>query len=1363
MPSASVRPIDEPDTDGVTDIISPESAKPVAPATSAASAVAVNETDATQTPDKGRARVTHKQDQLHAADDDHTHQVYLSERSLKTRTSQGHHLTAPAAHGHGHGHGESSLAGSVAAGAALFILYTFFSIVFSAVIFSDLVSVTSFGVAEGVGIILLGIGVGCLAFARGSGCKAIVSGPDLIPIITVQECGAAIQQYLQDEGGDMEEVIPTTLVAMIIGNLLIGATFYSLGRAKKVSAFIGFVPASVISGFLSCIGYKVIKLAVLISTTYSLKFKYMDKILATYDDKVDPYIPIVMALFIGVPLYVLKRMHIVRTDVLILAFIVVPLVLFYAGVAIEGSSMQELREAGWFLTTPYGCSSGSGSGSGSDGSSSSGGSDGSSSSSSSSDGSSSGSSRMLAESAGPYCAFGRVDFYAPLETAYGSGSLVAWAALPRCIGIWLMGACITALDSMLKLSSSENALKIDLDYNHEMQVLLPFTPPFLCFCPSPPGADAPPLVRSVRAMQVGGLATMLSALLAGAPSYGQTKFNVINYSIVHSTKTSVPTITCGVLAILMILSGAMGWIINGLPRFLLAGLLVYSGAGFLVEKLFEERKNTTTPSFCITWTIFIVNFLWEFFVKSELPATISPLVPGLLVVFLLGIVLAAFEFIASFMTKAPPGEPVPGREVCSTALRPQAIELRLGAMSDWFAVLPLHGFVFFGSATTFFQRLKALLEVEHERPRAERLRIVLVDASGLTGVDPTAVMILAKARRLLLDENHIELLWAGLGGSQDLFQKMGLLQGTRIFHTADLALKWVEDELLRRGRRLAQNVIHSSPTLERIHYRSTLSSVFSISTSSPDRISSARLLRYATRLELKPSAEIFDQSVAPEPSLYLLLLGEVQVIETFNRESLPRTLFPGAFFNQQRCVLRHASAGANDTSDGKFIGGGAPSSAVALTDAVLLQFTPDSFARLERAEPALALQLLRAVIRQTELQRPGRVRPLPTKSSTIISFSAGSCQLLEGEGEHRVELTKFQRARFGEIFDLIDVDSSGMISVHELEAYIQSVGRDIPAVQLAKLFHHMGWDTDGDGTLSRDEFYELARVTLMADLPKTYVASVEARYAEHAARSTPPGVVRRRDIPALLKSLGVVMPSGVSTDELIDVMDSDGSGDVSVDEVLTGSGMLRREQLEMDELRHVFSDMVATADWGYHRCTGGAADSGDTGDSGGSGGSGAGDQLSAVTLSHCLGIGIAEAEDLVFLADIDRFLEPKDLALAQQEPQQLPPQQPSKPTDPAGGMPSEGDDVKAVTPLAAKQAAMGASKGGGASPSSFTKKTAMVTAKVAKATATTVGDVAKSVNEVMRHSHGSEGGEEFAATIDLAEFLRLVVDFSMFS
>ena len=38
--------------------------------------------------------------------------------------------------------------------------------------------------------------------------------------------------------------------------------------------------------------------------------------------------------------------------------------------------------------------------------------------------------------------------------------LIAWDALPRCIGIWIMGSAITALDNMLKISSSEIALQV---------------------------------------------------------------------------------------------------------------------------------------------------------------------------------------------------------------------------------------------------------------------------------------------------------------------------------------------------------------------------------------------------------------------------------------------------------------------------------------------------------------------------------------------------------------------------------------------------------------------------------------------------------------------------------------------------------------------------------------------------------------------------------------------------------------------------------------------------------------------------------------------------------------------------------------
>jgi len=443
-------------------------------------------------------------------------------------------------------------------------------------------------------------------------------------------------------------------------------------------------------------------------------------------------------------------------------------------------------------------------------------------------------------------------------------------------------------------------------------------------------------------------------------------------------------------------------------------------------------------------------------------------------------------------------------------------------MSSWFAVIPLHGFVFCGSATLFYQRLQSLLAQDQLCARCERPRKLLLDCDGLTGVDPTAVSILAKARRFLL-EHRIEVIWAGLGRHEATFAHAGLLESTQYFHTADLALKWIEDELLRRGRSLADHVFACHPTLERIRYRSTLASVFSVATSSPDRLSSARLLRHATRLVLERGEVIFDAEKAPEPALFLLFVGEVDLLEQHggsSRGARARTLFPGSFFNQHFTVLKHSDSSV------------APQlRATALSPVVLLRFSQEGFQQLERSEPHLALQLLRAIIQQGEMQRLGRRRPVPAKRHAA-ALAESSLKMLGISNRssdpdrvevplERVELTGFQSRTFTLIFDLMDGvrTDDEKIQVEELEAYTTSVGRTVPAAQLANLFQQQGWDVDGDGTLSRSEFLELARVSLVADLPKSLVTAIESSYAATAA-AAPGGVVHRTDIPQLLGNVG---------------------------------------------------------------------------------------------------------------------------------------------------------------------------------------------------------------------------------------------------
>ena len=227
----------------------------------------------------------------------------------------------------------------------------------------------------------------------------------------------------------------------------------------------------------------------------------------------------------------------------------------------------------------------------------------------------------------------------------------------------------------------------------------------------------------------------------------------------------------------------------------------------------------TRASFAIVWTIFLVNVVWEFFILQMLPAEVQPMLPGLLLVFALGIVLATFEFVFAFMDSAKNHPIKLGDECCSSTLRSDKHEGNLAVISPWFQVrqrakrnrgsraplfpsisslfllvtrsrvtsasasshraptrlshssprwrvvvsaaassarltlsslrlsslgrrqvFTIDSFVFFGTADKTYQQLKVHLQRQIERrvPRAERVKMLVFDLTGVTGIDPTA-------------------------------------------------------------------------------------------------------------------------------------------------------------------------------------------------------------------------------------------------------------------------------------------------------------------------------------------------------------------------------------------------------------------------------------------------------------------------------------------------------------------------------------------------------------------------------------------------------------------------------------------------
>ncbi len=126
-------------------------------------------------------------------------------------------------------------------------------------------------------------------------------------------------------------------------------------------------------------------------------------------------------------------------------------------------------------------------------------------------------------------------------------------------------------------------------------------------------------------------------------------------------------------------------------------------------------------------------------------------------------------------------------------------------MSGWFHVFKVDSFVFFGTANTLYQQLKA--HISHEKvskPKAERTKYLIFDLSEVTGIDSSARDVFYKVHRLLKSEG-INLVWAITNPKVVAsFDDQGLYKGASHFDSLDLALRHVEDELLKKAHHLSE-------------------------------------------------------------------------------------------------------------------------------------------------------------------------------------------------------------------------------------------------------------------------------------------------------------------------------------------------------------------------------------------------------------------------------------------------------------------------------------------------------------------------------------------------------------------------------
>ena len=218
-------------------------------------------------------------------------------------------------------------------------------------------------------------------------------------------------------------------------------------------------------------------------------------------------------------------------------------------------------------------------------------------------------------------------------------------------------------------------------------------------------------------------------------------------------------------------------ILSLVPTFLLGALLLLAGGLFLLEWLVDAAPSMPRADLLVVLLIVAV-------VATN----------GFLAAFAVGLVAAVVLFVVRYSRIDVVTLRLSARDLPSRVERSAADRAVLHERGEEIAVIWLHGFLFFGTATSLLGRLRALFEDSH----AHRVRYVVVELRRVTGMDPSAVGAIEKAGKVA-EEHDAALVLASVAPSvRHLVEVRGLLDRTHIRLASDLdhGIEWCEEQIL---------------------------------------------------------------------------------------------------------------------------------------------------------------------------------------------------------------------------------------------------------------------------------------------------------------------------------------------------------------------------------------------------------------------------------------------------------------------------------------------------------------------------------------------------------------------------------------
>ncbi|MCC5792790.1 MAG: SLC26A/SulP transporter family protein [Legionellaceae bacterium] len=419
-----------------------------------------------------------------------------------------------------------------------------------------------------------------------------------------------------------------------------------------------------------------------------------------------------------------------------------------------------------------------------------------------------------------------------------------------------------------------------------------------------------------------GIANILAPLLGGHSGYQYVSLSKTNLNF--NLDSRWVGILSGLFCFALLFVGTE--ILSYLPAFLFSGMLIYIGLDFMLEWLWNIRKQISLLDYLIILSITLIIVVWS-------------LLAGILIGLLLSLAIFAFHYsrvpvVSSILT---------GRILQSNVERNEADHDLLEQFGERILIINVHGYLFFGNVYEMTHRIIHRLETqwpatEGTHPDAQGPSgagcYLILNFSEVSGLEITGIMSLMNLIRYTR-YRHINTIFASL--PVNIAQKIDLLTkheqqtlADKRFPDIDHALAWCENEVLQYHRL-------SEPTQMEQLFHLTF----------PGIDNSAALLDFAEKVDFA-EGEVMCHEGDQSKDLFWLAEGELDAVIAHGEADHRRLkrILPGSIIGEMALYLNQPRS----------------ATIIAVTPCLAYRFTPQAIEKLTHAQPERAAIFHKSVV-----------------------------------------------------------------------------------------------------------------------------------------------------------------------------------------------------------------------------------------------------------------------------------------------------------------------------------------------------------------------------------------------------------------